>query len=26
MGIELVEDALKNVKGTVQYPKEFENV
>jgi hypothetical protein len=26
MGIELVEDGLKNVKGTVQYPKEFENV
>ena len=26
MGMELVEDGLKNVKGTVQYQKEFENV
>lgn len=26
MGIELVQDALKNVSGTVLYPKEFENV
>jgi putative acetyltransferase len=24
MGIELVEDGLKNVEGTVVYPKEFE--
>jgi len=26
MGMELVEDGLKDVKGTIQYPKEFENV
>ena len=24
MGIELVNDGLKNITGTVQYPKEFE--
>ncbi len=26
MGLELVEDGLKNVSGTVKYPKEFETV
>ena len=26
MGIELIEEGLKNVSGTVQYPKEFETV
>lgn len=26
MGIELIENGLKNVSGTVQYPKEFESV
>jgi predicted N-acetyltransferase YhbS len=26
MGLELVKDGLKNVKGTVQYPEEFESV
>jgi putative acetyltransferase len=26
MGLELVENGLKNISGTVKYPKEFENV
>lgn len=26
MGLELVEDGLKNISGVVQYPKEFDDV